>query len=187
MPRLLVLDHHGASVPALMERLRETGASSVVVESRDLPSSARGFDGVIASGGYLSSETYKKDLENYSRFLAGLDRPFLGICLGLKILGHCYGARMRKIIPSVGAHVVRFQRDYPLAPGVRECTAYQAHRYELLLPLPESLENFASDGSPVQAVKVRGTQRYGLQFHPEMSESPPRDMVKNFVSLCSDG
>jgi len=184
---LLVLNHHGPSVPALIERVRESGASYFVLEPKDLElNSALGFDGVIASGGYLSGKTYKTDLSSYGRFLDHLDRPFLGICLGLKILGYCYGARMRKTPTPLGTHVVRFLREYPLAPGVAECSVYQAHRYELLLPLPEALENYATDGSPVQAVKVRGKERYGLQFHPELSGSPAREMIQRFVSLCSE-
>ena len=99
-------------------------------------------------------------------------------------MGHYYGARMRKIPPAVGTYAVRFQRDYPLAPGVLKCTVYQSHRYELVLPLPPVLENYARDGSPVQAVKTKGMDRYGLQFHPEMSENPARAIVENFVSLC---
>jgi GMP synthase-like glutamine amidotransferase len=177
MPRLLILNHRGASVPTLIERVRETGASFEVIEPESVKrSSAQGFDGVIASGGYLRAESYRTDLQAYSQLLEDLDRPFLGICLGLKILGHCYGA--------VGTYVVHFQREYVLAPGVRECTVYQSHRYELLQPLPEALENYATNGSPVQAVKTRGTDRFGLQFHPELSEKPARTIIQNFVSLC---
>jgi GMP synthase-like glutamine amidotransferase len=187
MPSLLILNHHSASLQALIDRVAEAGANSVVIEPMELKQySAQGFDGVIASGGYLSAATYKADLQTYSQFLKDLDRPFLGICLGLKILGYCYGARMRKIVPAVGTYIVRFQREYPLAPGVRECAVYQSHKYELLSPLPGALENYATDGSPVQAVKVRGRERYGLQFHPEMSGSPASQMIKRFVSLCSE-
>jgi GMP synthase (glutamine-hydrolysing) len=187
MPRLLILNHHGGSVPTLIERVTETGANFVVFEPRDVNRwSAAGFDGVIASGGHLSAETYRRDLAVYSSFLDELKLPFLGICLGLKILGHHYGARMRRIPLAIGTSVVHFEREYPLAPGVRDCTVYQSHKYELLLPLPYALENYASDGSPVQAVKVRGAQRYGLQFHPEMSDYPARSIVEKFVSLCAE-
>jgi len=185
MSRLLILNHHGASVPELIARVRETGVSFEVIEPDEVGrSSAQGFDGVIASGGYLRAETYKTELQAYSAFLEDLDRPFLGICLGLKILGHVYGARMKRIPPAVGTYTVHFQREYPLAPGVQECKVYQGHKYELLPPLPDALENYATNGSPVQAVKVKGKDRFGLQFHPELSENPARAIVQNFVSIC---
>ena len=157
----------------------------MVVEPENVRrSSAAGFDGVIASGGYLRAASYKTDLNNYSQLLDDLDRPFLGICLGLKIMGHYYGARMRRIEPGIGLDTIRFERDYPLAPGVRECAVYQSHSYELLPPLPDALENYASGASPIEAVKTRDKQRFGLQFHPELSGMPAGAIVRNFVSLC---
>jgi GMP synthase (glutamine-hydrolysing) len=175
-------------VPALIERLEESGATFTVMEPAEVrPSSARGFDGVVASGGYLRAETYRKELEVYSRLLDELDRPFLGICLGLKILGHHYGARMRRIAPAVGIYRIRFLREYPLAVGIRDCDVYQGHKYELIPPLPDVMENYATNGSPVQAVRIRGSQRYGVQFHPELSGEPARRILQNFVTLCSRG
>jgi len=185
VPRLLVLNHHGASVPALIKTLNETGATLKIIEASEVrPSSAAGFDGVVASGGYLRSEAYREELGVYSQMLDDLDRPFLGVCLGLKILGHHYGARMRKIEPAVGMHHVRFLREYPLAAGIRECDVYQGHKYELIPPLPEAMQNYAANGSPVQAVKISGLERFGVQFHPELSGEPAVGIVRSFVSLC---
>jgi GMP synthase (glutamine-hydrolysing) len=186
VPKLLVLNHHGSSVSALIERLGESRASLTVVEPADVrPYSARGFDGVVASGGYLRAETYRRELDVYSRLLEDLDRPFLGICLGLKILGRHYGARMRRIAPAVGTYRVHFVREYPLAPGILDCSVYQGHQFELIPPLPDVMENYATDGSPVQAVKIRGSERYGVQFHPELSGDPACQILENFVALCS--
>lgn len=172
-------------MPSLVERVRETGASFELVEPGSVDRLSGGsFDGVIASGGSLPATSFKTDLERYTRFLDELDRPFLGVCLGLKILGRYYGARMRRIVQVQGPQAIRFFRDYPLAPGVEGCSVYGSHRYELLPTLPDVMENYASNGSPVQAVKVRGVERYGLQFHPELSGPPARSMVANFVSRC---
>jgi len=185
VPRILILNHHGPSVPSLIERVRESGASFSVLEHGEVRAgSARGFDGIIASGGSLPARSYRDDLQRYFEFLDELERPFLGICLGMKILGSYHEARMRRILPVEGAHKIRFFREYLLAPGVAECSVYGSHRYELIPPLPPELENYASDGSPIQAVKVVGRERYALQFHPELSEVPARSIVANFVSRC---
>lgn len=185
MPRILILNHHGPSVPSLIEQVRVTGASFELLEHGDVGArSAQGFDGVIASGGSLPLQSYREDLRRYFELLDGLERPFLGICLGMKILGCYYEVRMRRIVPVEGAHTIRFFRDYPLAPGVIECSVYGSHRYEFLSPLPPEIENYATDGSPIQAVKVLGRERYALQFHPELSEMPARSIVANFISRC---
>lgn len=185
MPRLLVLNHHGTSVPALIKTLNETGATLKIIEASEVKrSSAAGFDGVVASGGYLTAKTYKEELAAYSQMLDELGRPFLGVCLGLKILGHHYGARIRKTEPATGMHRVRFLREYPLAAGIRECDVYQGHKYELIPPLPEVMKNYATNGSPVQAVKISGLERYGVQFHPELSGEPAVGIIRSFVALC---
>lgn len=185
MPRLLVLNHHGTSFPFLIKGLEATGAELNVIEASEVtPSSPRSFDGVVASGGYLASRTHRKELEVYSRMLDELERPFLGICLGLKILGHHYGARMRRIDPAMGMQPLHFVSEYPLAAGILDCLVYQGHKYELIPPLPSEMENYATDGSPVQAVKIRGKQMYGVQFHPELSGEPAIEILRSFVSLC---
>jgi GMP synthase (glutamine-hydrolysing) len=185
LPKLLLLDHHGASVPALVQSIKEAGCGLDVVQPEKVTrSSAAGYDGVIASGGYLRSESHGKVLQAYSGLLEDLDVPFLGICLGMKVIGYCFGARIRRIPPAVGMQVVKFHREFPLAPMVEECLAYQSHKYELLLPLPGRLENFATGESPVQAIKAKGRELYGVQFHPELSQGKTRSIIENFVARC---
>lgn len=185
MPRLLILNHHGPSVPALLASVEETGAGFEVIEPRDVKAGVEaGFDGVIASGGFLSAQTYRQDLERYGALLEELERPYLGICLGMRILAHFYEARTRRVSPVLGMQTIHFERDYPLAPGVRECSVYQGHKYEVLFPLPAELENYPVEDGTVQAVKIKGMQRYAVQFHPELSERPARAVISNFVALC---
>jgi GMP synthase-like glutamine amidotransferase len=186
MTTVLVLNHRGVSVDALAGAVAEQGATVQVAEPESfgarLPVS--GFDGVIASGGYLKAGTHQQTLKKYSRFFEELDRPFLGVCLGMKILGFSYGARLGKTEPVIGDSKVRL-RDFPLLPGLSEFRVHENHRYELLRPLPGSLEDFTAPGDPVEAVKVRGRHQYAVQFHPEVGESPARVLFANFLSLCA--
>ena len=102
-------------------------------------------------------------------------------------MGHCYGARMKRVSPIAGMRRLRFLREYPLAPGITECDVYQNHTYELIAPLPDGMENYATDDGSVQAVRITGTDRYGVQFHPEASGEPALGILRAFVSLCARG
>lgn len=186
MTRVLILNHRGVSLAALVELVRSFGVEVDLIEPEMIvgPFPVKGYDGVVASGGYLRSATHRETLQRYSTFFEELDRPYLGVCLGLKILGFCYGARIRKIPPVVGARRVSL-RDFPLSPGLAEFTVRQNHKYELVPPLPEALENFTTEGDPVQAVKVMGREQYAVQFHPEVGETPARIIVENFIRKCS--
>jgi GMP synthase-like glutamine amidotransferase len=186
MTKLLVLNHHGLSIEALVGLLASLGADVDLIEPESIMGKlpVREYDGVVASGGYLKSATRQETLRRYSSFFEELDSPYLGICLGMKILGFCYGARIGKTPPVVGESLISL-RGFPLSPSLGEFKVHQNHKYQLLPPLPRSLENFTAEGQPIQAVKVMGRDLYAVQFHPEVGDSPARVIVANFVSMCS--
>ncbi|MGA2199029.1 MAG: hypothetical protein ABSG45_03740, partial [Nitrososphaerales archaeon] len=126
----------------------------------------------------------RETLRRYSVFFEELERPFLGVCLGMRILGHCYGARIGMIAPVIGEYRVSLS-GFPLCLGLSDFTVHQNHKYQLLRPLPSSLEDFTAGGNPIQAVKVRGKRQYAVQFHPEVGESPAQVILENFVLMCS--
>jgi len=184
--RLLVLDQRGQSVSELIEYLHpRTSLDRVHPEDvrRASSSLASEYDGVLATGGFLKSESRGSVLQWYREFFAETDRPFLGICLGMKILGFCYGARMRRIESDVGLRVITFEREFPLAPGIRTMAVHENHRYELVPPLPDPLQNYANGGSPVQAMAVTGRPQFAVQFHPEVG-STATIVLDSFLELC---
>ncbi len=186
--KILLLNNRGISLDALEEQLRGLGARVDLVEpeSTDGPLPVSGYDGVVASGGYLKSDVRSDTLRKYSAFFDGLSAPFLGICLGMKILGYCYGARIARTSPVVGVRRVALS-GFPLFPGFQEFAVHQNHRYELVRPLPSALQDFTADGGPVQAIGVKGKRQYAVQFHPEVGRMHARVILENFVSLSSQG
>lgn len=176
------------SLDALVGRLIELGAVVDLLEpeSSEGPIPFPAYDGVVASGGYLKAGSRHETLLRYRRLFEELDRPYLGICLGMKILGFCYGARILKVQPVIGERLVSL-RGFPLCPSLSHFTVHQNHRYELVRPLPNSLEDFTDDAGPVQAVKVRGREQYAVQFHPEVGDSAAASVMRGFVALCAVG
>ncbi|MGA2663793.1 MAG: hypothetical protein ABSF83_02470 [Nitrososphaerales archaeon] len=183
--KLLVLNNRGLSVDSLVAALRGAGATVDLVEPEAFVGAipAGLYDGVVASGGYLRAASRAATLGRYSELFRDLDRPYLGVCLGMKVLGFCYGARIGNVGPVVGTRRVSLD-GFPLCPGLSEFAVHQNHRYELLRPLPPSLRDYTSSG-PTQAVKVADRDLYAVQFHPEVGSSPARVIMENFVSLCA--
>jgi GMP synthase-like glutamine amidotransferase len=181
-----VLDQRGRTVSELIRYVQQK-ASFDRVHPEDIrrqgSALASEYDGVLATGGFLKSGSRERVLQWYAELLVETDRPFLGICLGMKILGHCYGARLRKIEPDIGVRQIAFEREFPLAPGVRTMAVYENHRYELVPPLPVPLQNYASGGSPVQAVTVTGRPQFAVQFHPEVGDTSTV-VLDRFLELC---
>jgi GMP synthase-like glutamine amidotransferase len=186
-PRILVMDHRGQSVSELVEYLRPRASFDRIhpEEVRAFgPALASGYDGILATGGFLESGSRRRVLDWYGDLLRESEKPFLGICLGMKIVGYCYGARMRKTPPDVGFREISFQGDFPLAEGVKTLRVYEKHKFELVPPLPRPLRNYASGGSPVQAVTVDGRPQFAVQFHPEVG-SDATIVLDRFLELCA--
>jgi len=104
--------------------------------------------------------------------------------LGLRILGYCYGARIRKIPLAKGISSIRFQKAYPLAPGIKDLEVYESHKFELVPPFPDILENYANNQRPVEAIKVRQKMQFAVQFHPEVRNAQGSAVLDGFLSLC---
>ena len=144
------------------------------------------YCGIVISGGFLPGDRYRELLAWYKVFLESVQRPVLGICLGLRIFGYCYGARIRKMEKEENGIVkIFFHREYPLAPGKKELTVYETHLYELF-STGNHLENYGSSAiCKIQAVKHRSKPQYAVQFHPEISENNEGLIIlENFVNLC---
>jgi len=138
------------------------------------------YDAVIASGGKIPLSRKEEIIEWYRDEVFSESMPFLGICLGFRILGYYYGAKFA-LLKEKGIKEIEFFREYPLAPNVKRLTVYQDHDFSLI-KLGSSIVNYArSDKCDVQAIKIKGKEQYGVQFHPEVEGGI---VLENFVKLC---
>jgi len=184
--KILVLNHDSEFLPELLEFLESRGIETVL--KRPMDEIGEDFDGAIASGGFLKKESAKAAMQWYREFLGRLERPFLGICLGLRILGIANGARARKISLKKGLCNVSFSKEFPLLQGKQRISAFRSHEFELIPELPESLENFAMcEDCAVQALKVNGRLQFAVQFHPEKRGTEANEILENFLKLCESG
>jgi len=189
--RLLLLDNKSQYLNELIGYLQSL---ELKLEIREAPGTTgdKGYDGTIISGGAIPYVNLKEVLRRYRHLLNNSTKPLLAICLGLKIMAHCYGGRVRRMEnPEVGLTLVRFSKPYPLSPSRSELLVYQDHVFELF-DLPEILENYgSSEKCKIQAVKHRRKPQFGVQFHPERGDGNDGHLIlKNFVELCrrvSDG
>jgi glutamine amidotransferase len=135
------------------------------------------------------------------------ERPFLGICLGLQMLGTTSeedglhqglgvipGACVRfqppagedgrpLRVPHMGWNEVRPIREVSVLRGIPPGTAfYFVHSYHLR---PESRDDVAADtdyGGPFCSMVQRGTL-VATQFHPEKSQSWGLKLLENWLAL----
>ncbi|ACB40108.1 aminodeoxychorismate/anthranilate synthase component II [Pyrobaculum neutrophilum] len=114
--------------------------------------------------------------------------PILGVCLGHQIIGHVFGAKIRraKTIKHGKTSQVRHLGG-PLYRGVPE--VFQAARYHSLVvdELPQVLvaEAYSLDDGEVMGLRHVEHPVYGVQFHPESVATPlGKRILKNFLDLA---
>ena len=121
-------------------------------------------------------------LDNFKKFswLKTIDKPVLGICAGMQILGLLFGAKLVSSV-EIGMTKIKILKDNPLLSfdlDHSEFEAYNLHSCSL-----EKLDNFdilARSSKTVQALKHKTKPFYGLLSHPEVRN---QDIIKRFVEL----
>jgi GMP synthase (glutamine-hydrolysing) len=112
--------------------------------------------------------------KQFVRELLERGTPLLGVCFGSQLIAEAAGAEVRQAAePEIGWHDVELSaagRADPLLGFLPErFESLQYHHYEWLLP-PGAVE-LASSARCLQAFRLEGRSVWGVQFHPEVTES----------------
>jgi GMP synthase (glutamine-hydrolysing) len=152
---------------------------------RVLTLSPRGF---ILSGGPAS--VYDPGAPTLPVYVLESDLPVLGICYGMQLLAHTLGGRVaptaeREYGP---AQLDKLDPNCSLFAGLSSpLDVWMSHgdRVEALPPGFVTVARTAD--SPVAAMADEARQRYGLQFHPEVTHTPRGpDILANFLYRTCD-
>jgi GMP synthase (glutamine-hydrolysing) len=112
--------------------------------------------------------------KQFVRELLERGTPLLGVCFGSQLIAEAAGAEVRQAAePEIGWHDVELSaagRADPLLGFLPErFESLQYHHYEWLLP-PGAVE-LARSARCLQAFRLEGRPVWGVQFHPEVTES----------------
>ena len=186
MQRILVFNNRSETLDKLVKSV-ENMKIEVTVKRPLEDFQSDDYGGIIISGGFLEQDKYKEILNWYKKVLQQTQIPILGICVGLRIMGYCYGSRIRRLEKEEKCNVtISFHKEYPLTPERKEITAYETHLYELITT-GKNLENYgSSETCKIQAVKHKNKMQYGVQFHPEIhEENDGLVILESFIKICS--
>ena len=142
-------------------------------------------------------------LEHLEQEVLEKGKPFLGICVGLQVLasfglefgrhkglGWIPGTTARidtndsqLRLPHIGWNDVRVHKPTPLFKGIDSGTAfYFVHSYHLIPDDEASISATCDYGTSVTA-SVQKENLFGVQFHPEKSQSAGIKLLENFISI----
>lgn len=144
-------------------------------------------------------------VEELLRQLVEYQKPFLGICVGMQLLGslgHEFeeypglglipGAVKRipvqqhdLLLPHIGWNELNLMRESPLFTGISDKPIfYFVHSYHIQPEAQQTVLATCQYGVEIAAV-IESGNIYGVQFHPEKSQHDGLRLLKNFAALSA--
>ncbi|MEE8397342.1 MAG: glutamine-hydrolyzing GMP synthase [bacterium] len=183
---IAVIDFGGQYAHLIAKRIRHLGVFTRIFSPRDPAARLEGAKGLILSGGPQS--VVGADAVPFDPELLSFDGPLLGLCYGHQLLAHHLGGEVRGLAHGeFGSAVLRLDdgAESALLAGVpRETGVWMSHG-DTVTAAPPGFRVLASTaGSPVAAMAHTSLPRFGLQFHPEVNDTPEGTrMLANFVEV----
>ncbi len=203
--RIGIIDYGAGNLRSVQNALAACGAADVAVVSSpvELTDCAKiilpGVGAFPRAMERLSLAGFPEALHRHVRERGKL---FLGICLGMQLLldyslelGRTAGLgwipgsvrRFPEIpglaVPHMGWNDTRPAVDAPLWTGIpQDADFYYVHSYYVDCAEPSDVLARCEYGVPFAAAVARGNV-YGVQFHPEKSQTGGMRLLRNFVEL----
>jgi len=186
--QILILDFGSQYTQLIARRIRELHVYCEIHPYNHFPEPGEDVKGIILSGSPCSvNDTDAPDLDLDS---LRLRFPVLGICYGAQLLAKKYGGKVGRSSHREYGRAMLLQTGVSnrLTDGLDyESQVWMSHG-DSILELPEACEIIAkTDSIPVGAFHFKGSQTYGIQFHPEVTHSiQGKELLKNFVyDICA--
>ena len=187
---LLVVNNRSHFISDLEQRLKELKVKYKLIDQTALVNekSLHLYHGVILSGGpmLLDAKVYLGNLRADLECLLDCRGPILGICLGHQIIGEAYGGKIKRLKHLINKmNTVNIIERSDLFKGTPSKISVREAHHDDLLRIPSNFILLASSrATKVEAMKHVHKHIYGVQFHPEVSGTVGRKILKNFVEIC---
>ncbi len=187
--QILILDFGSQYTQLIARRVRELNVYCEIHPFNKIPPITPAIKGVILSGSPCSVRDNGSPDVDISIFGS---LPVLGVCYGAQLMAHRSGGQ---VLPSQireygRARLTTVDHHSPLLKEISLDTQVWMSHSDTIASIPDSFEIVASTPSvKVAAFRVKGTDTYGIQFHPEVTHTTEgKNLLRNFVvhiSGCS--
>jgi len=198
---IAIIDYGMGNLRSVQKALERLGFDAVVTRDSHAIDSSAGvvLPGVGAFGACMENLAAYSLIETVHRAVAS-GRPFLGICLGMQLMGESseegdaggLGLVRGKVVklkpvdaserlPHIGWNEVRARQHSKLFADARpETDFYFVHSYHMQCAEPIIASTTPFCGGFVSAIQDGAL--FGVQFHPEKSQKAGFALLKNFLA-----
>ncbi len=185
---VLILDFGGQYKELIARRVREHGVYSEIRSCKMPVEEIRAMapKGIIFTGG--PDSVYRDDSPTCDKAVLELGIPVLGICYGMQLICHlCGGTVEAGTKREYGVFPITLDTSLPLFSGCTVPTDVLMSHTDLVTALPEDFRVAGhTDLTPVAAYVNEERRLYGVQFHPEVTNTVQGNLIlKNFLfDIC---
>ncbi|MCU0609537.1 MAG: glutamine-hydrolyzing GMP synthase [Chitinispirillaceae bacterium] len=183
---IAVVDFGGQYSHLIANRIRRLGAYSEIVQTDATPYSMRRFKGIILSGGPHS--VLDQGSPTIDKKILDLGIPVLGLCYGHQLIAKLLGGSVTKgTIREYGKAMLCINKQAGLFNGLEKTEQVWMSHGDTVEKLAPSFEIIGSTDDCAAAAVANETKKiYGLQFHPEVTDTPHgMKILGSFIDLCS--
>lgn len=185
--KIIILDFGSQYTQLIARRVRELNVYCEIHPFNHLPDWDSDVRGVILSGSPYSVRQADAPQIDFTDLQQRF--PLLGVCYGAQYIAqHSGGEVLPAEIREYGRANLSTVRDSnPLMAGVPADSQVWMSHADTIARVPEHFEVIAStDKVQYAAYQVKGTQTFGIQFHPEVTHSTDgTTLLHNFVvGIC---
>lgn len=191
---VLVLDFGSQFAQLIARRVREQNVYCEIVRHDITPQRVREIapKGLILSGGPAS--VYETGAPHCDPELFQLGIPVLGICYGMQLLCEALGGKVKSnparefgrahcTILSANGKPAETPVDQLFAGVPHETEVWMSHGDQVTSVSDDFQPLARTETCPITAVKHKRLPIYGLQFHPEVTHTPPgKAILANFLN-----
>ncbi|NLD94837.1 MAG: glutamine-hydrolyzing GMP synthase, partial [Fibrobacter sp.] len=174
---IAVLDFGGQYAHLIANRIRRLGVYSEIVDSDIKAYELSRFKGIIFSGSPFS--VHQEGSPRFDRAILDLKKPILGLCYGHQLISLELGGNIvRGTVKEYGKAVMTIKKTNPILKGLSDNEQVWMSHGDTVDTLPDGFEVFGStDDCRCTAVGNVERQIYGLQFHPEVTDTPSGNIM----------
>ncbi len=185
--KILILDFGSQYTQLIARRVREQNVYCEIHPFNKIPEIDSFTKGVILSGSPSSVRQADAPQVDFAQFHGKL--PLLGVCYGAQYIAQHSGG---SVIPSEIREYGRANLEYihsnnSLMKELPQRSQVWMSHGDTIKEIPDHFEIIAStDTVEVAAFQIKGTQTYGIQFHPEVTHSTDgKQLLQNFlIDIC---
>src|SRR5690606_3000099 len=185
--KIIILDFGSQYTQLIARRVRELHVYCEIHPFNHLPDFDESVKGVVLSGSPYSVRQEDAPQIDWRGFQERY--PVLGVCYGAQYIAQTGGGEVTpsKIREYGRANLTTVNSANHMLKGVPTNSQVWMSHGDTIASIPDQYEIIASTAHvQVAAYQIKGTQTYGIQFHPEVTHSVDGStLLRNFVvDIC---